>query len=492
MKANNPFTSFIRCTILCTPLLLLAFTTGDTKSEYALSRAAYSVYSTDFNLNNHNDLIIGHKTASGDSNITVSVLSNDTNGNFIIDTTLTFCGYQENIFAIKLNGDEYPDLVTFYSDFSSGTVERYIRIYVNFQGSLGNHFDYSLNSSSTFSTINYGDIDGNDFEDILVVSNNDQFWGILYNDGLGNFSEPEYHNVYDYFPSGIDCGDLNGDGRDDIVICGQSTEVYFSYPGNFQKLTLESEDFKDNVILSDFDMDDDLDIVTFVDLYIVNYTRIKIYENIGGNSFDTIDNFDFQPACNDFFIADFNADTFPDILFHTLDNTGALIFYNLENFQISDPQIIDIPDYGETFRKGISNDLDNNGYNDIIILRYHYSPLSNNLSILFNDGNGNFQEDPITGIQTSNFKPQTSSLSCYPNPFNSTTQIWYKLEDESTVTVDVFDYTGKKIRKYNQGTIDKGSHFFEFASKGLSAGIYFYSLEVNGKVTDSKKMTLMK
>ncbi len=83
-------------------------------------------------------------------------------------------------------------------------------------------------------------------------------------------------------------------------------------------------------------------------------------------------------------------------------------------------------------------------------------------------------------------------LQNVPNPFNGITQIWYKLEEESTVTVDVFDYTGKRIRSFNQGTKEKGAHFFEFLSEGLSAGIYFYSLEVNGKVTDSKKMTLMR
>jgi hypothetical protein len=83
-------------------------------------------------------------------------------------------------------------------------------------------------------------------------------------------------------------------------------------------------------------------------------------------------------------------------------------------------------------------------------------------------------------------------LQNVPNPFNGTTQIWYKLDEEALVTIKVFDYTGKLIKSYNQDKMDKGSHFVEFASEGLSAGIYFYSLEVNGQVSDSKKMTVMK
>ena len=35
-------------------------------------------------------------------------------------------------------------------------------------------------------------------------------------------------------------------------------------------------------------------------------------------------------------------------------------------------------------------------------------------------------------------------LQNVPNPFNGSTQIWYKLEDEATVTVDIFDYSGKR------------------------------------------------
>ena len=83
-------------------------------------------------------------------------------------------------------------------------------------------------------------------------------------------------------------------------------------------------------------------------------------------------------------------------------------------------------------------------------------------------------------------------LQNVPNPFNGNTQIWFKLEDESVVKLCVYDYAGKQISSYNEGAMEKGSHFIEFNSAGLSSGIYFYSLEVNGIVTDSKKMTVLR
>jgi len=58
--------------------------------------------------------------------------------------------------------------------------------------------------------------------------------------------------------------------------------------------------------------------------------------------------------------------------------------------------------------------------------------------------------------------------------------------------IKVYDYSGKLISTYNEGTLGNGHHKVEFNSERLQSGIYFYNLEINGKVTDSKKMTLIR
>jgi hypothetical protein len=85
-----------------------------------------------------------------------------------------------------------------------------------------------------------------------------------------------------------------------------------------------------------------------------------------------------------------------------------------------------------------------------------------------------------------------SKTRAFPNPFRTTTKICYEIENASSVTINVYDYTGKRIKSFDQGRMDKGSHCVEFNSEGLTSGIYFYSLEVNGMVSDSKKMTVVK
>lgn len=79
-----------------------------------------------------------------------------------------------------------------------------------------------------------------------------------------------------------------------------------------------------------------------------------------------------------------------------------------------------------------------------------------------------------------------------PNPFSSSTQIWYKLDVESEVMIHIFDYTGKEIMTYSVGKQSQGHHHVDFSSDRLPTGIYFYNLELNGLVTDTKKMTLIK
>lgn len=82
-------------------------------------------------------------------------------------------------------------------------------------------------------------------------------------------------------------------------------------------------------------------------------------------------------------------------------------------------------------------------------------------------------------------------LQNVPNPFRGTTQIWYKLERESIVKLNIYNYTGQLIKSYIEGTKTKGNHHIDFDANGLKNGIYFYSISINGQTTDSKKMTVM-
>lgn len=83
-----------------------------------------------------------------------------------------------------------------------------------------------------------------------------------------------------------------------------------------------------------------------------------------------------------------------------------------------------------------------------------------------------------------------SLLQNVPNPFIGSTQIWYKLEKQANVIISITDLTGKEIRKIDQGIKDKGIYNVDFVNSNLSSGTYFYSLILDGKKSDTKKMVL--
>ena len=79
----------------------------------------------------------------------------------------------------------------------------------------------------------------------------------------------------------------------------------------------------------------------------------------------------------------------------------------------------------------------------------------------------------------------------YPNPTNGLTNVVYELPSSANVTFQVMDITGKVVVSSYEGTQPAGKHMIELNTNDLRAGVYFYSIQVNGsKLT--KKMTVTK
>ncbi len=94
-------------------------------------------------------------------------------------------------------------------------------------------------------------------------------------------------------------------------------------------------------------------------------------------------------------------------------------------------------------------------------------------------------------LQISSHNPPVISdfrlLPNFPNPFNSSTRIEYDLAHRTSIRLELFDVTGKKIRTLEAGVREAGKHTFRFQASGLAAGVYFYSLTA-GKFRETRKM----
>jgi hypothetical protein len=81
----------------------------------------------------------------------------------------------------------------------------------------------------------------------------------------------------------------------------------------------------------------------------------------------------------------------------------------------------------------------------------------------------------------------------WPNPFNPVTTIEFTLHKAGVAEIDVYDVRGRSVASLTSGPHEAGSHRVTWrAGDGVSSGVYFYRLRLNGQVIDTRRMILLK
>ena len=80
----------------------------------------------------------------------------------------------------------------------------------------------------------------------------------------------------------------------------------------------------------------------------------------------------------------------------------------------------------------------------------------------------------------------------YPNPFNGSTKIRFEINHGGTVSIGIFDITGKKLMELVNKQFTSGEYEVDYTTNENSSGVYFYSLSVDGTILDTKKMIVLK
>ena len=477
-KLRNPYF------LLIIPLLLLAFTTGDSKSEYNIPKSPYSISVSDIDNNGENDLIFGHNFSQITQWSGISILQNST-GYFSLFDSINLYGWQPDCQAINLNQFITSEIIAKKED--PNLEKEFLAVIYDLNFSDINYFD--LNTYEGVDNITIGDLDDFNGMDVIISSYNAKFWGFLINDGQGNLSPPIYHNL-NFSPTDIKSGKLNEDNFDDIAIGGADFTIKFSQGTGFQTLTFGAGVM--DIEIADLDNDGDNDIVGFDDLYFV--TQVTFFENTGNSTFYAHDNWEFTPGCYYLTVSDFNNDSLPDLFFHANSDNGMYIYYNLGGFEFDSPEYFPFTNYGESSRRSASADFDNNGFNDLVIVRSLGEQLPvGNVTILFNDGNGNFVEDPITEIKNPKSKNQIPNLVCYPNPFKTETTITFSMDEKGKAQLQVFDLNGKLVQTITNKELQKGKSEFKWNGtdkngKRLQPGIYMIHLTNNNTINQTCKL----
>lgn len=101
--------------------------------------------------------------------------------------------------------------------------------------------------------------------------------------------------------------------------------------------------------------------------------------------------------------------------------------------------------------------------------------------------------DPTLSASSFDINGKSLLKGNYPNPFNDQTTLSYQIASESAVRLFVYNAMGQMLIHIDEGVKQPGSYNYLLNSsviKGnhLIEGLYFYSLEVNGQIIETKKM----
>jgi len=159
----------------------------------------------------------------------------------------------------------------------------------------------------------------------------------------------------------------------------------------------------------------------------------------------------------------------PDMVYITNFNAG------IEVYDISDPMNPQL--YGCYQTPGNARGI-------VVEEEYIYVTDEGSLQIL-RMGTTGAEEEAVESPLTFDFAGN------YPNPFNASTTIDFRLSSAADVALNIYNIKGQLIESLVSGSMEAGSHRISWHTRNASSGIYIARLEADG-LSKSLKMQLLK
>ncbi|MCB9897620.1 MAG: VCBS repeat-containing protein [Planctomycetes bacterium] len=280
-------------------------------------------------------------------------------------------------------------------DVRQGTVEMWIR--------SGDASDFRRTLFSLQGTYS---LDGDRFDDLVLgqANNGDPTWSEVWFGTANGLSPGSKARVRTFMPRGLSCGDVDGDGKPDLVVSQNQASAIHVFLGPLRPgIDYETPTDRDRVIpvpipqghaLADIDGDGDLDLL--VSSYASTSQPIYGFENDGHGKFTPLqfDFFGITGFAEGMSVGDVNRDGVLDVLFGSLDTTlPSVVFLGqivAGHYSISvlDPAFYSIRSNG-SLGAAIA-DVDADGWPDVLLARTY----SNEVAIHLNHGDGTFDAFP--------------------------------------------------------------------------------------------------
>lgn len=97
-----------------------------------------------------------------------------------------------------------------------------------------------------------------------------------------------------------------------------------------------------------------------------------------------------------------------------------------------------------------------------------------------------------TSVNHSSAVPETFEINIFPNPFNPSTTIAYRLPQTGNVRIHLYDTHGRLLAELLDARQTVGRHQIKYQPRGLSSGLYFCRMEFDKKRSKVQKLIYMK
>jgi len=458
-------------------ILTILITTGYyqciSQTIYELPYTPRDAVFIDYDLDGDNDIFI-----SCPSSDTIVLLKNNEFGSLDrIDFPYHTASF---IFLEKVNGDEFPDIIT------GGAGE--LKYYLN-DGSGG--FEVMFipipHNQEDIRFEDVKDMDNNGYPDIIYYAYLQPYgWGIIYNNGDETFTDEFIHQSESVENPYVDY--LNYDDKPDILLSSSAT-----YPGNyiaynydpdyiFDTLCDHSEAWVYNDVI-DIDADGDNDIL-FGQFSLSVVTEYLFYENVGNENFVENGFVNRKGGTRIDVISDLDGDGYQDIACISVNNSGSGTdsIYILKNNQNNGFVLIDqiyMGEPGTLTDKIYSGDLNGDSFDELLVTGF-MNPTVSHVRILWNDGTGHFID---TNIVSTNIQSCLElNIIASPNPFKD--MIYFNingLKNEETV-LNIYNTQGQLMyRNKHSNTRELRWNGRNVYNSVCPSGVYIADIIIDGE-----------
>jgi hypothetical protein len=307
-------------------------------------------------------------------------------------------------------------------------------------------------------------------------------------------------------------GDVNGDGFNDLLVTYYSGNPRLYFGGNPMD-TIPDLIFQTSAAqghgagVGDVNADGFADFV--MPMYFPDSTTFYDVLYLGGLNVDNIPDFwlrkwnggyaqSFLGVCS----GDFNGDGISDIVetspYGPYTNAVQIVLGSRNFNPNADAYITGWSEY-EFASNFASGDVDGDGRDELLVQARNY-PWNDIGTVFLYDGPETWIDYGASGIPQEELQrtPGWFKLNQnFPNPFNATTSINFDIGKPSTVTLQVFDLSGGKIKSLlDHHFMNPGGYNVSWTGKNESgascaSGIYLLELQVD-QYRDYKKLILLR